>query len=266
MMALRQTQRRFMDYLLAAQTDAASPSTAPIHAEILDGGRVSVERRLHIYHHAYRARLVEVMQDVFERTWAYLGDNGFEQAAHGFIEQHPSSQKTLNRYGEQFPAYLAQTFEDDPDIAEVATVDWMVRCAFDGADAAPITPAALASLVPEDWAVVGFTFHPTTAVTPIGYNAASIWEALENTLPPPPATRLPQETSLVVWRREFRPHFLTIDATEAAAIAALQTGASFAETCDRLATMYPDADVATMAGVWLRRWLADDMLIAVRLP
>ena len=57
--------------------------------EVADGGRISVDHRLHIYHNAYRARLLENLQNAYDKTWAYIGDENFENAALGYIEATP---------------------------------------------------------------------------------------------------------------------------------------------------------------------------------
>lgn len=257
-MRLFELQNSFITFLRGEFED----DSTQLRAEIVDGGRISREQRLHIYHHAYRARLVEVMQDVFERTWAYLGDDGFESAARNFIEVMPSAEHTLNRYGEQFPAWLTEHFPDDIDISEVARIDWMMRCAFDGVDAAPLTTSALALLSADDWATVGFTFHPSVAVAPIVNNAASIWESLEQGLTPPVARKLETASFLLVWRKDLRPHFVTIGQAESEAIALLRSGESFAATCGMLETRYPDEDAVQTMGASLRRWLDEGMLTA----
>ena len=228
---------------------------------VAGGGPLPRERRLQIYHHAYRARLVEVMQDVFERTWAYLGDETFASCARKFIDDHPACERTLNGFGDDFPAWLAGQFPDDGEIAEVARIDAMLRRAFDGADAAPLRADALALLLPQDWATATFAFHPTTAMAPMHFNAAGVWEALEQEHEPPPATRLPQPAVLLVWRRDVRPHFRCIDSAEAATIEWLRAGDSFARAGERLAAQLPQSDVTEMLGRWLRQWLADELLV-----
>jgi hypothetical protein len=257
-MLLRELQRRFMGYLHGNE----GTENAELHAGIVDDGRIAIERRLHIYHHAYRARLVEVLQDVFERTWAYLGDDGFADCARAFIESHPSSARTLNRFGADFPDWLAVGFPDDGEIAEVATIDWQLRCAFDGPDVAPLSLADIAALSAEDWAVVGFEFHPTANVVPTSHNAASIWDALEQGQTPPPAMRLDEPASLLTWRKGLQPHFVSVSRPEADAIALLQGGESFAATCTILDARYPSAKVAQMLGKALRRWLDEETLTA----
>jgi hypothetical protein len=230
---------------------------------VVDAGRISVEQRLHIYHHAYRARLVEVLQDVFERTWAYLGDDNFADYALRFIAAHPPAARTLNDFGEAFPAWLDRLYPNDGEVAELAMIDWQLRRVFDGPNATSLGLADLAGIAGEVWATVGFMFHPALALEPITYNAASIWEALEHATTPPAPALLSAETFLAVWRRDLRPHFVTIDILEAAAIEKLRAGTSFAVTCDELQTRYPEENVVAKLGAALRRWVDDEMLVAI---
>lgn len=244
---------------------AADPATLP---PAIDEGSPSfcARRRFGIYHHAYRARLTEVLQDVFERTWAYLGDAGFADCAARYLAAHPPHDPTLHGFGANFPSWLACEYAQDGDIAEIATIDGLLRRAFDGPDAEPLNAEALAALTAEDWAVIGFEFHPTLATTTLRYNAASLWEALEQGATPPPAVLLEVPLILVVWRKGWQPHFRTVGALEAAAMAALQAGTSFAGTCDHLQAQFADADIGIQTGHALRRWLDDGILAAIRRP
>lgn len=237
--------------------------SADFSAVVADSGRVGVEQRLHIYYHAYRSRLVEVLQDVFERTWTYLGDDGFEHAAREFIDETHSSARTLNRFGESFPAWLRQKFPDDGVVAEVALIDGLLRCAFDGGNAAPLQLTDLAAISGEDWATVGFDFHPTLVLAPLAFNAARIWEALESGVSPAAPAKLAAPTFLVVWRRDFRPHFKTVEAIEAAAIVSLRGGKSFASTCESLEISFLEDNTVAKLGESLRRWIDDEMLISI---
>ncbi len=252
---LQSLQRDFLAFLHDAPNEFVT--------RVAIGGRLTPDRRLAIYHHAFRARLLEVMQDVFERTWAYLGDDAFAGDVNGFIADHPPAERTLNRFGAQFPAWLARRYPRDRDIAEVATLDWMLRCAFDGADCPPLRIDALAALDADAWSRAGFDFHPTLAVAPVTHNAAGIWEALEHGNSPPAAAALATPAFLLVWRKQFQPHFITIDAIEAEAIAMLRDGLSFATTCASLDARHPGCEIAQLIGSALRRWLDEEMLVAI---
>lgn len=254
--ALADLQREFLGYL-CDRSGTMPEAIAP-------GGRIDAGQRLNIYRHAYRARLIDVLRDVFERTWAYLGDDGFADIAGAYLSAHPPGKATLQDFGQSLPAWLRAYFPDDPEIAEVAMIDAMLRTAFEGENAAPLALADFATLTPEEWAQAGFAFHPTLHVTAITHNAAGIWDALDHDRLPPPAARLDSPTWLVVWRKELRPHFITVSEIEATALQQLATGASFAAVCAELDLRFPQANASQEMGVALRRWIDDQLIVGLR--
>lgn len=235
-----------------------------IACEVAEGGGITAGHRLHIYHHAYRARLLEALQDAFEKTWAYLGDDGFKSAALAFIEGNPPTQRNLRWYGDGFPQWLTRLFPEDADIAEIALIDWQLRCAFDGPDAEPISPDDLAGLDARLWETAGFRFAPTLFMTPLKTNSTGIWHALDQGRQPPAAQALPQAAWLLVWRKGWQPHFRCIEAAEHDALSALLAGASFAQTCTGLSRQFSEDAAASMAAGFLHAWLHDGMIIGLR--
>lgn len=252
---LARLQAGFHDLLLGLPSAIAH--------EVADGGRITVEHRLHIYRNAYRVRLLEALQDAFEKTWAYLGDDGFESAALAFIEANPPQNRNLRWYGTAFPQWLGRQFPDDADIAELAMIDWQLRRAFDGPNARPVDPGELAALDPGQWETAGFRFAPTLFMAPLKTNSAGIWHALDLDEPPPTAQPLPQPAWLLVWRKEWQPHFRTIQALEYAALSQLLSGESFAEVCAGLGRQFPEQQAASVAAERLRTWLHDGMIVGL---
>jgi hypothetical protein len=234
-----------------------------IAREVRPGGRITVDHRLHIYHHAYRARLLDSLRDAFERTWAYLGDATFESSALAFVEGSPSRHRNLRWYGAAFPQWLAEQFPLDADIAELALIDWQLRHAFDGPDAAPIAPSELAGLSAADWGTVGFRFAPTLFIAPLRTNSASIWHALDQGQTPPIAASLPETGWLMVWRKGWQPHFRTLPAVEHTALSQLLAGASFAQACDALSQHFSDQEAASLAAESLSTWLQDELIVGL---
>jgi len=234
-----------------------------ISQEVSEGGRIGVDHRLHIYHNAYRVRLLENLQDAYEKTWGYLGDETFESSALAFIEGNPPRHRNLRWHGAEFPQWLANQFPEDLDIAELALIDWQLRHAFDGLDATPVQPAELAGLSAEDWATVGFRFVPTLFIAPLRFNSVNIWHALDQDQAPPVAEILHQPTWLLIWRKGWQPHFRTIQAAEHAALLQLQGGASFAQVCADLGEQFSDQEAASVAAESLRTWLQDEMLVGL---
>lgn len=234
------------------------PSDFP--GAVAEGGRIGIERRLAIYHNAYRARLVEALKDSFGHTLVYLGDDNFEAAARGYLAEHPSTHPNLRWFGAAFADWLRAAAPGDPDIGELAALDWALRRAFDGADATVLGTAELAALPPEAWAHVGLLWHPTCQRLQLAHNTLAIWSALDRDEAPPEAERLAQPTELLVWRLGLQPHFRSLGTMEAQAIDALRNGASFAATCEQLAAAFPEVEVAPEAGALLRRWVEDGLL------
>ncbi len=248
--ALIQLQKRFQDYLL---------ETAPgMDSQVKPGGRIPVDKRLGIYHNAYRVRLVDNLRDTFEKTWAYLGDDTFEQCARAFIEIHPPVHRSLRDYGAALPGWLERQFPRDADVAELAQMDWLLRQAFDGEDAEALPLEILAELGAEDWETIGLEFVPTLSMTPLRWNTPAIWHALDKGLPPPESQALLDQAWLLVWRRGWQPHFRSLDAVEHLALGRLVDGMRFADLCQALADA-PEA-APDQAAHYLRTWMTDGLV------
>jgi len=246
-------QVAFHDHLLNRPSDFAQ--------EVVDGGRISIEHRLHIYHNAYRARLVENLQDAYEKTWAYLGDETFETAARAYIEVTPPNNRNLRWYGATFPAWLGGQFPDDGDVAELAVLDWQLRLAFDAPDAAPIQTDALTGLTSENWETIGFTLTPTLHISQLRFNSVAIWHAIDQEQTPPASETLAEPSWLLIWRKGWKPHFRTINAVENAALQQLQQGTPFAEVCASLSNQFSDNEAAIVAAESLHTWLNDELIV-----
>ncbi|MFX1682194.1 DNA-binding domain-containing protein [Mitsuaria sp. CC2] len=232
-----------------------------IDTRLRRGPGIAAERRLSIYHHAYRARLHETLADSHGHTRRYLGDDWFERDALAFIEGHGSQHFSLRWYGADFAEWLSQRWPDDGEIAELAALDWALRSAFDAADAKTLTMDDLASLAPEDWAELRLHLPPSYARLKQSFNTLSLWQALDGDETPPAAQPLTAPLDLLIWRRGHSPHFRSLSPLEAQALDALAAGRTFAETCAVLAEAQPELNVAAEMGMLLRRWVDEELLV-----
>lgn len=258
MAPLQALQASFQRHLLDGSVEIASAVVA--------GHGAGTARRLQIYHRAYRARLTDALRDTFGHSARYLGDDWFDADALAFIEATPSTHASLNDYGAGLPVWWAARYPQDPDIAELATLDWALRRAFDGPDAPVLTLAGLAAVAPEAWGRIGFVLHPTYRRLVFTHNTLALWSALDQEQAPPAAALLPVPTDLLVWRRGHQPHFRSLGVIERVALDALHAGASFATLCADLAAQYPQADIVVEAGSLLRRWVEEELLSASTEP
>ena len=245
-MSLAQLQRDFSAHILTG--------AAEVEPHIKGGAR----RGLAVYRHAYRATLTECLRDSFEKTLLWLGEDAFDAAALIHIPGHPPSSWTLADYGRGFDQTLAGLYPDDPEIEELAWLDWSLRRAFDGPDAPPLDPAALAEV---DWDAARLSLAPTLVMCPVTTNCAALWTGLVNE-EPPAAQTLDGFAGLIVWRQALSPRFVTLTQPEYRALEQAKAGVSFGAICSGLAEEFPDPEAAAAyAGGLLGRWLADGVVI-----
>ena len=248
-MTLEALQRAFCAYLV-------DPDQA---RETLFAPAVSAlaRRGLPVYHHAFRATLVECLRDTFEKTHAWLGDAQFDLAARTHVAAHPSASWTLAGYGGDFEQTLAVLYPDDPEVAELAWLDRALRTAFDGPDGACLDPVTLDGT---DWDTAGFHLVPTLVFRRIVSNAPAIWSALAAEMPPPEPALLETRAVLSVWRHDLMPRFCTITDAEQRALELASVGEPFAGIC---AAVFPDAEVAAAVGAMLGRWIGDGIVTRI---
>jgi hypothetical protein len=246
-MTLAQTQRDFCAFIVGDSPE--------IELAVAENAR----RGLAVYHHAFRANLIACLADTFEKTAAWLGDEAFETAALEHIGGHPPSSWTLADFGEGFDRTLASLYPDDPEVEELAWLDWSLRRAFDGPDCEPRDPASLAEI---DWEKAILRLAPTLVLRPVTTNVATLWSAMAEGETPPAVSALDGFCGLVVWRHDLTARFQSLPESEFRALEGARSGVSFGELCAELASGFqnPD-DVVTHVGVLLARWFAEQMVI-----
>lgn len=251
--SLHHTQQQLTQYILGPDT-----THAPTQALVAQTPPVSAAQRLGIYHHAYRARLVEALADTFARTELYAGGDSFAVWATRFAEHSPPESRSLNRYGETFPAFLQQRFPHNPELFELARLDWDLRSRFDMADTPALDSALAAELPPDTWLQTEDTLHPTVLLRTIQTNVVALWQALDADTEVPPAQALDEPLGLVVWRRDQQPHFQTVSMAQWAFINHLAAGDSLLHASDAMAETAPLS--ANTLGSWLQDALGQGWL------
>jgi len=244
-MSLLLLQKRMRDHLL---------SGSPSIVSLLRGNEAS---GLAVYHHAYRAQLIASLSDTYEKVWAWLGDDAFEAAASRHVEANPPRSWTLSDYGQAFVQTLADLYPADPEVAELAWLDWSLRRAFDGPDATPVDPGALEDV---NWDAAVFDFVPTLRLGVLTTNAAAIWSALAEDETPPAAQSLATPAGMRVWRRDLSSQFRSISLDELRALERALAGATFPEICDCATEDSSPERAHEVAGQMLGQWLLDGIV------
>ena len=254
--------------LLALQNDWMAcvlqdpqPVDAPKRLALAQSVSDTPARRFEIYHRAYRLRLCEVLRDSFAKTCAYMGSDLFDEHASVFAVQQAPGERNLGRYGAALPAFFRQIYPDNPELHELAQLDWDLRSRFDGADAPALT---LEALVPDDQGDIpclriSSPLHPSVVLRESRTNVLKIWHAIDDDVEVPDVQHLEVGSGLVVWRWDLQPHFMGLDAAQYRFLQALGAGASIQDVSAHFADteFLPTPE---MLGSWLQSWLSQGML------
>lgn len=219
-----------------------------------DGAPGAESLGMAIYRNAYRARLVGALETSFEVTRRWCGEDAFGAAARHYVLTTPPVSWSLDDYGDAFPALLAELFRDDPEVAELAALEWRRQRAFAARDAATLGPEDLAAAGygPEDWDRLVFAFAAGFTAGPVATDCVALWRALQDETPPGVAARA---GVLLVWRVGTRPQMRIAPTDEGEMLARLAAGATLGEA----AAACPD--VARLGG-WLAGWLGEGLFAA----
>lgn len=253
MHSLPELQRAFKHEVMRYQPGAES---SPVIHSYLSG-------RVEIYGEAYKARLLEALKTNFQALHRVLGDDAFRELAHRFIDESPSEYRSIRWFGRELEAFASgdESLLPHPALLDLLKMDWALGIAFDAADVAPVTEADLQQVAPQDWAALGFSFHPSLTLLKLDWAVEPIWRAVikdENAETPEP---MADSHYLLVWRQALEAKWRIVDEHEALALNMLGIGKNFGELCEYLATDGDEARAVVAAAGLLKRWVMDQLLV-----
>jgi len=230
--------------------------------------------RIAIYRNAYRARVVDAIRDTYPRTQHWVGEDSFRRAAIHHVITHPPASWTLDAVGEDFAVTVGNLFTADPEVSELAWLEWAMHVCFVSRDASPFDIESFSSATTDfrdsDWASMRLEFMPGTRVREVAYRIDALWTALsamEQSAPGrPPCTAVPERSGCVVWRQGMTPVFRIIDERETMMLNFLLQRSTYGEACNELAAICGAETAVSDAGALLGRWLRQGMLAGVYPP
>jgi hypothetical protein len=259
---------------LPAASEVVPATSEAIEQIITRSASLSAYDRLAIYRHAYLARLQECLRIEYPVLLLTLGEELFALFTNAYLQQYPSRSYTLNRLGENFPRYLAESRPDAaapeqareswPDlIVELATFERAFAEVFDGegnegrpvADRARLLALPLEALLCARFkTVAGFRLFSFRYPIAGYFNAARKKEK--------PELPQPSRSYVVLMRRDYvvRVHELT--ETQYALLSGLSAG----RTLQEIAAELDDDAFAADARKWLGEWAAKGLFAAIELP
>ncbi len=224
---------------------------------IPDSPREDRETLFGVYRTAYLARLIEILQQDFERLHGLLGDDKFSTMAEAYFKAHPSRHRNARWIGRDLAGFLkaAPAYTPKPHLSELAELEIALNDAFDAADSPVMQSSVLAAIAPEDWSDLVFTTHATVRHLQFATNTAAIWMALAASKRAPKPKTLNPAQHVLVWRQDTTPKFRLLDQEEAMMWTEAAKGVRFGVLCEMVAA-YDDPDAAAIrAATYLKGWI-----------
>ena len=252
---------------LAAQPLEDALGAQQLEDLITSSTQLGARDRLAIYHHGYRARLVECVTDDYRVLARALGAAPFEALARLYVAQHPSRSWDLVPYAAELPALLASLaagaapawWTSPLPLAaahDLARLEWaMVEVMHAPAPAAmPLT--ALAAVPPERWGDVRLTPSRALRVLTLEHDVHALCKAVVAGTPWPNTT--PRPAWVAVWRQGRDIWRMALTRVTAAVLGALIAGETLGEALSRVEAEAPDTSAGVEDDVlrWFGEWVA----------
>jgi len=196
------------------------------------------------------------VEETFSHARDWLGGAAFRDTTVAHIERTPPSSWTLDAYPRAFPATLRELYPDDPEIAELAWLEFALTEAFVGPDASAVTAEMVAMV---DWDTAILCFTPTLYHADLTTNATCYGRRWR------PAKRRPTSSDCrrraVYWSGATRTfHGFAIDRDESSALSSVRAGMTFGNLCERLVREHGVEAGVVLGGTLLGRWLRDQLI------
>ncbi len=234
-------------------------------------------RGLAVYRHAYRARLVAALRDNYPVLAQVMGDEDFEALAGAYVQARPSAFASIRWYGDALADFMAaQTELAHPAFIDVARMDWVLRGVFDAAEDEALQAVSLQQLAAEDWPALRLRPRASARCLALDWAVEPAWAALarhaqqrqaglaglaaeEPELPAPE----PLAHHLLAWRPHLETRWRSLEADEAALVAAVFEGADWTRLGEIAAVQWGEAEAPTRLAACLQQWLQEGWLRAL---
>ena len=249
-------------WLLAAITHPAgveAGASSSVDDVILPSRQQSATQRLAVYSHAYFARLLDVLRELFPCVRHAVGDELFDEFAVGYLVAHPPASYTLHRLADQFADHLEATRPADDNqfafIVDLARLEHAIDQVFDGPGPENLPPPDPALLAAGQIAVV-----PGCQLLAFRFPASSYftaWKAGDK-----PAWPQPGEQFVALMRRDYIVRRYELTRPQFDLLSSLAAGHSLNDALASIAATAPLDHLTHEVRRWFEFWTAERFFVA----
>jgi uncharacterized protein (UPF0276 family) len=237
---------------------------------------VSAERGLHVYHGAYFARLLEVLEGEFPATAKLAGD-GFAHVIATYLETEKPYHWSVDYAGDRLAAFLKDPLTQIPvelplplgvlgDAAAIERAQSRTVLAPDpSAESAPVTLADLGALMPEAWLAARVWLTPTASLV---WASTPAWDLMQAALRDDALAEPTDRPTCYLVARDGAgwAGVIALTPTQAKAFEALREGETIEEAIEAVLESQDDVPAQTaieeVAGA-VAGWVAQGLVLAL---
>lgn len=152
---------------------------APPPPGLVGPGGAACPERFAVYRNNRMSSLIETLVAAYPAVVRLVGLPFFRAMAGEYARNILPATPILLRYGDGFPAFIDDfpPAVDLPYLGDVARLELAWREAYHAAEALPLDPALLATVVPADQPFLRFTLHPSLRLVRAKLPVLALWEA-----------------------------------------------------------------------------------------
>lgn len=269
---LSRTQRWLQSFIIEpADTDEAALAAEAVKAlhpgdvgEIVTpSATLNSTERAGVYRGMYLLRLKEALANDYPVIADYLGEDEFENLTTGYVRNYPSRSYTLNRLGDNLPAYITElpAFEQRGLLHDLARYELAVSQVFDAVESIPLTDEQIAAVPPESWESAVLKPIKALWMGRFEYQVGAYKEAYRDSTAYPAME--PAETRILIYRREYQVFWGELSKPAFALLEMLVGGEKLGSAVET-ACLDHDAQEDQLFD-WFQGWMRDRLFAAVEI-
>ena len=265
-LSLRSHQEWFLAVITTPEHEPAPVDSTSAGRLVTPSSTLSSLARLEIYRRSYRARLIECLADDYPVLQETLGEETFEGLCRAYIDKHPSTEPSLNRFGRHLADFCRNHALSGPDFAaDLAALEWAVVLAIHAPTAPPLTAEDLARISIESWPEIRLVPNPSLGVHAFDYPVSAYLSARRRgeAAALPAARRCSvavYRTEQSVWRLELTPPMATL-------VESLSRGETLGASLSLVAAQLdgvPEAEAAQNVTTWFSHAVSSGLFSGIR--
>jgi hypothetical protein len=265
-LSLRSHQEWFLAVITTPEHEPAPVDSTSAGRLVTPSSTLSSLARLEIYRRSYQARLIECLADDYPVLQQTLGEETFEDLCRAYIDQHPSTEPSLNRFGRHMADFCRHHPLSDADFAaDLAALEWAVVLAIHAPTAPPLTAEDLARVSIESWSEIRLVPNPSLGVHAFDYPVNAYFSARRRG----EAVALPaaRHCSVAVYRTEQSVWRLELTTPMATLVASLSRGETLGASLSLVAAQLDgvsEAEAAQSVTTWFRHAVSSGLFSGIR--